>query len=406
MFFIIPMLILSSTPDVNAQSLLRVKEIRFSGNDNISDGRLKDQMNLKSPGFPSFLRKGSEFNARILQLDRASIRKYYESKGYIYAAVTDSFEIIDRKDIIIHVNVNEGKRIKIKEINIRGNDLIADTEILRMFDSKLGDPLNPYLLRKDLAAVRTAYQTRGKPFAQFQNHLTGDDEVTVVIDVKENDTIFLDSVLVSGTQQVKPEIVLRELTFNRNEKYNIEKIRESQKRIFETGLFSNVTIDPVRTDTVNKRLNLIVNVRERKMRQLGGEIGFKQRKIAGAEPSTDLNVVAEWYNRNLFSTGRLLRFKGNASIHVDDLSPGQTRFEASFTEPWILGQRAPTTFRTFIERERLIEPEKITLTRFGGDIALFKKYSEEFTARLSQGITITTVKGIPDSVLSDSLGIR
>lgn len=407
LLFIIPMLILNSAPDVNAQSLLRVKEIRFSGNENISDGTLRGQMNLKSPGFPSFLRKGSEFNARILQLDRASIRKYYESKGYIYAAVSDSFEIIDRKDIIIHVKVNEGKRIKIKEINIRGNDLIADTEILRMFDSKLGEPLNPYLLRKDIAAVRTAYQTRGKPFAQFRNHLTGDDEVTVVIDIKENDTIFLDSVLVSGTQQVKPEIVLRELTFNRDEKYNIEKIRESQKRIFETGLFSNVTIDPVRTDTVNKRLNLIVNVRERKMRQLGGEIGFKQRRIAGStEPVTDLNVVAEWYNRNLFSTGRLLRFKGNASVGITDISSGQTRFEASYTEPWILGQRAPTTFRTFIERERLIEPEEITLTRFGGDIALFKKYSEEFTARLALGITITRVIGDLSSALSDSLGIR
>ena len=407
LLLIISMLILNSAPDVNAQSLLRVKEIRFSGNENISDGTLKDQMNLKSPGFPSFLRKGSEFNARILQLDRASIRKYYESKGYIYAAVSDSFEIINRKDIIIHVKVDEGKRIKIKEINIRGNDLIADTEILRMFDSKLGEPLNPYLLRKDIAAVRTAYQTRGKPFAQFQNHLRGDDEVTVVIDVKENETIFLDSVLVSGTQQVKPEIVFRELTFNRNEKYNIEKIRESQKRIFETGLFSNVTIDPVRTDTVNKRLNLIVNVRERKMRQLGGELGFKQRRIAGtSEPVTDLNVVAEWYNRNLFSTGRLLRFKGNASVGVTDISSGQTRFETSYTEPWILGQRAPTTFRTFIERERLIEPEEITLTRFGGDIALFKKYSEEFSVRLAQGITITRVIGKLDSVLADSLGIR
>ena len=217
----------------------------------------------------------------------------------------------------------------------------------------------------------------------------------------------MDSVLVSGTQQVKPEIVLRELTFNRDEKYNIEKIRESQKRIFETGLFSNVTIDPVRTDTVNKRLKLIVNVRERKMRQLGGELGFKQRRIAGtSEPVTDLNVVAEWYNRNLFSTGRLLRFKGNASVGVTDISSGQTRFETSYTEPWILGQRAPTTFRTFIERERLIEPEEITLTRFGGDIALFKKYSEEFSVRLAQGITITRVIGKLDNVLADSLGIR
>ena len=143
------------------------------------------------------------------------------------------------------------------------------------------------------------------------------------------------------------------------------------------------------------------------MRQLGGELGFKQRRIAGtSEPVTDLNVVAEWYNRNLFSTGRLLRFKGNASVGVTDISSGQTRFETSYTEPWILGQRAPTTFRTFIERERLIEPEEITLTRFGGDIALFKKYSEEFSVRLAQGITITRVIGKLDSVLADSLGIR
>ncbi|MCH7954573.1 MAG: hypothetical protein IIC40_02420, partial [Candidatus Marinimicrobia bacterium] len=153
--------------NLSAQTLLKVKEIKIYGNENISTGKIKDQMNLKEPGFPSFFRGGSNFNPRILKLDRTAVRKYYESKGYIYAAVRDSFEIVNKKEIIIHLTVSEGKRVIIKEINIRGNDLLADTEILRMFKSKLGDPLNPYLLRKDLAAVRTAYQNRGKPFAQL-----------------------------------------------------------------------------------------------------------------------------------------------------------------------------------------------------------------------------------------------
>ena len=126
-----------------AQGLLRVKEIKVNGNEIFSDGKIRGKMSLKSPGFPSLLRKGSEFNARILRLDRTSIRKFYESNGYIYAEITDSVEVLNRKDIIIHLNITEGQQIKIAEINIRGNDLIADTEILRMFDSKLGKPLNP-----------------------------------------------------------------------------------------------------------------------------------------------------------------------------------------------------------------------------------------------------------------------
>lgn len=375
----------------NAQTLLKVKEIKIYGNKNISDGKIKDQMNLKEPGFPSFFKGGSKFNLRILKLDRVAVRKYYESKGYIYAVVRDSFEVVNKKEIIIHLTVSEGKRVIIKEINIRGNDLIADTEILRMFKSKLGDPLNPYLLRKDLAAVRTTYQNRGKPFAQFQNSLIGDEDVTVVIDVKENDTVFIDSIIVQGTSKVIPNLVRRELSFKPGEKYNISKIEESQKRLFETGLFSNVIINAVRTDTVNRRLNLVVSVRERRMKQIGGEMGFKQRKIANStSTTTEFNVVAEWYNRNLFSTGRLLRFKGNVSAGISNIRSGETGIEVSYTEPWIFGQRAPTTFRTFIEREQLKEPD-IPLTRYGVDLAVYKKYSEEFSTRLSQGITITRV---------------
>jgi len=400
-------LIFLSTGLANAQGLLRVKEIKIHGNENFSDGKIKGEMNLKSPGFPSFLRKGSEFNARILRLDRTSIRKFYESNGYIYAQVTDSIEILDRKDIIIHLNITEGEQIRISEINVRGNDLIADTEILRMFESKLGKPLNPYLLRKDLATIRAAYQARGKPYAQFKNELRGDKDITVIIDVLENETVFIDSIIVLGTDKVNSNIVMRELAFNPDEKYNIETIQESRKRIFETGLFSNVTIIPVRTDTINRRLNLVVTVRERRMRQLGAEIGFKQRRIlSSTEPVTDLNTVGEWFNRNLWSSGRLLRFKGNASVGVTDLSTGQTRFEASYTEPWILGQRAPTTLRAFIERERIKNPESITFTRFGVDLSIWKKFSEEFSARLSQGVTETKLVGEPDSLLSDSLGIR
>ena len=389
--------------NLSAQTLLKVKEIKIYGNENISTGKIKDQMNLKEPGFPSFFRGGSNFNPRILKLDRTAVRKYYESKGYIYAAVRDSFEIVNKKEIIIHLTVSEGKRVIIKEINIRGNDLLADTEILRMFKSKLGDPLNPYLLRKDLAAVRTAYQNRGKPFAQLQNNLVGDEEVTVVIDVKENDTVFIDSIIVQGTSKVIPNLVRRELSFKPGEKYNIRKIEESQKRLFETGLFSNVIINAVRTDTVNRRLNLIVSVRERRMKQIGGEIGFKQRKIANSTTTTtDFNIVAEWYNRNLFSTGRLLRFKGNISAGISNIKSGETGIEVSYTEPWIFGQRAPTTFRTYIEREQLKDPD-IPLTRFGGDIAVYKKYSEEFSTRLSQGITITRVSSSIDSLVADSL---
>ncbi len=389
--FVAILIVFSSAEIGRSQSLLKVNEIKFYGNENISNGKLEDQMHLKAPGFPSFLKSGTNFNARILKLDRSAIRKYYESEGYIYAAVQDSFEIVNKKEIIIHMTVSEGKRVKIKEINIRGNDLIADTEILRMFKSKLGDPLNPYLLRKDLAVMRAAYQNRGKPFAQFQNNLVGDEDVIVVIDVKENDTVFIDSIIVEGTHKVVPNLVRRELSFKPGEKYNISKIEESQKRLFETGLFSNVTINAVRTDTVNRRLNLVVNVRERRMRQIGGEFGFIQRKIANSTTTTtDFNIVAEWYNRNLFSTGRLIRFKGNISAGISSPSSGETGFEVSYTEPWVLGQRAPTTFRTFIERERLREPD-IPLTRFGGDIAVYKKYSEEFSTRLSQGITITQV---------------
>ena len=87
----------------NAQGLLRVKEIKIQGNEKFSNGKIKGEMSLKSPRFPSILRKGSEFNARILRLDRTSIQKFYESNGYIYVEITDSIEIINRKDIIIHL---------------------------------------------------------------------------------------------------------------------------------------------------------------------------------------------------------------------------------------------------------------------------------------------------------------
>ena len=116
--------------------------------------------------------------------------------------------------------------------------------------------------------------------------------------------------------------------------------------------------------------------------------------MSASEPVTDLNSVGEWYNRNLWSSGRLLRFKGNASVGITDLkdlSTGQTRFEASYTEPWILGQRAPTTLRTFIERIRLREPANINLNRFGVDLSIWKKISEEFSVRISQGVTFTKV---------------
>lgn len=356
-----------------------VSQIVFEGNHSFSKRTLIKQMNLKEPGLFST----TPFNKRILKLDVVALTAFYVSRGYINCAITDSFSVSRDGGVSIFIKIKEGKRVKINELEVRGNKIFSEKKILKWIGLKKGDPLNPFKLKNGINKVKNMYYSDGKPFVQIQDSLAFSDNVKVFIIISERQTVFIDTIYYEGLEGIKPNIVEREMVIAPGDIYNIQKIMLSQKRIFETGLFSNITIEPSHVDSLRRTLSLKVKMRKTTMRLLGLRMGVGQQKgiSESGEPVTTLNLSGEWGHRNIFGTGRKIRLGSIISINLSQLVQRQVfdrqmnRIEINYTEPWLLYLRSPTILTIFYEQEKLLRP-RLRLTRFGINLDVIYKMSE------------------------------
>lgn len=358
-----------------------MNQITITGNEVFPDGQIRDQMNLHTAK-PLLLRRASEFNKRVLRLDVISIQNYYKQHGYLNCTVQDSFSVGENRRVDVFLTIQEGDRYYLERLEITGNILLSEEEILRHFSAvESGEPFNIYTLQENIQELENLYKNQGKPFVNINSRLSfKGSQVTVTVDVEENQTVYIQKIRIAETPNVEPDVIRREITLDPGDRYDHEMIRESQRRIFETGLFADVNIVPVPASTDSQNVILQVNAREMEFRTISFSMGAGQsRSDESGEPFTTLEMTAEWIHRNLLATGRRLDLEAGMELNINALS---LRPEASisYTEPWIWKYRVPMTWRLFYDHERYPNVDR-PIYKWGSDLSFLHTRRRELILR-------------------------
>ena len=119
---------------------ISVGNVKFIGNNNLSNKELLKQVELKTSSLFRF--SDIDFDRRLLKLDAISIKSLYNSYGFLEAAVKDSFKIVDQSADIFFI-VNEGKQYFLNVIEVNGNKALSNKEILSTLGLNKGEYYNP-----------------------------------------------------------------------------------------------------------------------------------------------------------------------------------------------------------------------------------------------------------------------
>ena len=138
---------------INAGESEYISEIEFTGNTSISKSELRSVISLQSSQL--FVRK--EFSTKKLNKDKILLETYYKSKGFLEVKITQEYVPESGNYIKINFNINEGKQYKLKKIELYGNKLFSDTEILKVLNQRNNQYYNPVKIRKRL---RQKFRTR------------------------------------------------------------------------------------------------------------------------------------------------------------------------------------------------------------------------------------------------------
>ena len=232
-----------------------IESFEIEGNKDIKTEDLMDS--LRGVG----LARGRTFDRSVLEEVEMFLRDQYYDRGK-YGVVIDS-EIQDRPNntVAIKVNVKEGDRAKIRQVNIVGNTTFDEDEIREDFELDTANWLSwirqddryaKEALEGDLETLRSFYMDRG--YADFRIDSTqvaispNKKDMFVTINITEGDLYTISDVKLVG-EMVIDEIYLRGLVLAQpgsifNQNLLTQSADLMKFRLGEEG-YSNAEIEPV-----------------------------------------------------------------------------------------------------------------------------------------------------------------
>ncbi|MCK5145775.1 outer membrane protein assembly factor BamA [bacterium] len=307
---------------INEGSKVQIKRIRFFGNQNFSDGKLRKQ--LKKTKEDRWWR-GGNFDKEKFVADKEKILEFYHNEGYRDAAVLrDSLYYDDaRTDMFIDLWVSEGVKYYFGKLEWEGNALLDETELATLVTFKEGDQFSEKKFTESIyEKIQGAYWDRGYIYAQINpvEKLRGADTLDVTFLIEEANPVTIRKIHISGNTSTKERVIRRQLRIHPGDVFSKELLMRSARDLMMLNFFSNVVPNAVPVGDQAK-MDLSFQVDEKSTQTANLSIGWSELdKLIG---SIGLGM------NNLFGNGQALSLDWNFGRYYRS-------FSLSFNEPWFM----------------------------------------------------------------------
>jgi outer membrane protein insertion porin family len=240
-----------------------IAKFEIKGNKDIKTEDL--QKSLRNVG----LATGKTFDRSVLDEVKQYLTDQYFSRGKYAVRVDTKITELPGNKVDVIVDIKEGKRAKIEQINLVGNTKFKEQDIFDTLELKTPNWLSWYKqddrysresLTGDLEKLRSYYMDRG--YANFQIESTQvaiapeKDDMYITVNVNEGDLFKVSEIKLAGTMVV-PEAELRKLLLIKpGDLFSRKEVTRSQElmsyRLGADG-YAFAKIDPVPTPNNDKR---------------------------------------------------------------------------------------------------------------------------------------------------------
>ncbi len=266
-----------------ATGFFRDVELRRDGNTllvvvverpSIAKFELKGNKDIKTEDLQKSLRNvglatGKTFDRSVLDEVKQYLTDQYFSRGKYAVRVDTKITELPGNKVDIIVDIKEGKRAKIEQINLVGNTRFKEKDVLGTLELKTPNWLSWYKqddrysresLQGDLEKLRSYYMDRG--YANFQIESTQvaiapeKDDMYITVNVSEGDVFKVSDIKLAGTMVVPEDQLKRLLLIHPGDIFSRKAVTSSQElmsyRLGADG-YAFAKIDPVPTPDNEKK---------------------------------------------------------------------------------------------------------------------------------------------------------
>ena len=380
--------------------------IEITGNKYFDTELLKSRLQIFGGAFGS----PGRFSRRLVESDAQSMRSLYQANGFLDAKaeqqVEDNYKG-KKGDVFIRFQVQEGKQTRVASLSTEGIHAFKEEELLGVIGSTPGQPYSDFGVTTDRDNILALYFNEGFPEASFtptaervpaeaagqkaeaaMNSASSQengkkkeerekeakpaieqaDAVRLVYHIQEGPQTRVGRILISGYEHTRPGVIRREVHIKVGEPLREGDVVESQRRLYNLGIFNRVTIEPQNPNGTDPEKDIAVLVEEARRYTLAYGGGFEVQRLASTTNPTGGQIEAA--PRGILEVSKL-----NLTGRADTLSfklRGSTLQGRA-----LLGYSAPNTFgdshlsfqaTAFAEKTRDINT--FTQQRYEGSVQL------------------------------------
>ena len=317
--------------DFTEGRVLKVREIRFIGNESISDSALRAVMRTKTAAFWRFLTKSDRYDPDRLAQDRELLRLHYLKKGFADVEIVSAEAQMNEKGdgYIITVTINEGPRYKVRNVSVDpGVVEIEPRRLERKILTRPGRYFDASKLSRTLEQMTVETGRSGLPFAVVRPDIQRDPaagQMDIVYRVEEGPRVYIERIEIVGNTRTLDHVIRRELQLAEGDAFNRVLLDRARRRLIALDFFERVEMREEPGSAPDKVV-VLIEVKEKSTGSFSVGAGISYSDTGGVQPVASIEVE----EKNLLGTGRQVSLKGK--IGLDERS-----VNFSYTEPYLLG---------------------------------------------------------------------
>src|SRR6266853_1589942 len=303
--------------------------IQITGNKYFDTELLRSRLQIFGGAFGS----PGRFSRRLVDSDAQSMLSLYQANGFLDAKVEQQIEDNYKGkegDLLIRFVVQEGKQTRVASLSIEGNRAFKEDELLGVIGSTPGQPYSDFGVTTDRDNILALYFNEGFPEASFSataervsaspaaqkadaggsttssqhngKKVQKEEEskpaigqaeaVRLVYHIREGPQTRVRRVLIGGYEHTRLGVIHREVHIRVKEPLREGDVVESQRRLYNLGVFNRVTIEPQNPNGTDPEKDIAILVEEAKRYTVAYGGGFEVQRLASTTSPTGAQIQA------------------------------------------------------------------------------------------------------------------
>ncbi len=253
--------------NIHEGPVAKVRRITFSGNHAFSDGKLRDQMQLTTPGLLTWYNHRDRYSSVQLTRDLASIQQFYYDHGYLrFHVVSQKVTITpDHKGVFIHITVFEGQVYHISGYRVAG-PYAHDLHIQQIVSVLTpGQVFSRHTILTIDQNIANYFANQGYAFPNVKVVPQIDESkrtVYIIFQITSGRRVYVRRVIFVGNHRTTGRILRIETQQMEGSVFSLKHVNESKRRLANLPYLKNITVTPVPVAGKPNQVDLVYNVTE------------------------------------------------------------------------------------------------------------------------------------------------